>query len=246
MPLNIPKTLKDFPLGKIQNPQLVKNISALGLEELNINVQTLGNLMLCFDAESNASVIAAGETHLIPQRIEREGNILFVEARNLGAYVRTGQKQKILIEIHIPIHSKVNIEFTAGVVILNGGQGDVHIRGKFGEVAGITHSKSVRIQLRGGDVSLNELSGTADIDMALGSVTLGWTELHGTERIKVHCGFGGVDLLLPSNIAQVEDQGGLFKEKRVNTPGGTDIYARIGFGGLDVLDWGVDPDKDED
>ncbi|GEM_PF-2809198 len=245
MPLNLPKTLREFPVGAIQNPQIVKSIPADGLEELRIDLQTLGNLMICFDVESEATVVVAGETHLLPQRIERNGNILFVEGRNMGAYVRQGPKQKFLIEMHIPVQATVRIAFVAGVVILNGGEGDVTIRGKFGEVAGITHSKNIHIQLRGGDVSLNELSGAADIDVSLGSVTLGWTELRGAERVKVHCGFGGVDLLLPADVTPLEDQSGLFKEKKVTTPSGTDIYARIGFGGLDVLNWGVEqPDKE--
>ncbi|MFD0713191.1 hypothetical protein [Paenibacillus sp. GCM10027626] len=243
MPLLIPKSLQQFPIGEIRDPLIAKSFPAAGLEELRIDVQTLGNVLIRFDAETDVSVTAAGEGHLLPQRVEREGNTLVVEGRNLGSYFRSGQKLKILIEIRVPEHTKVNISFWAGVVILSGGTGEVNIRGKFGEVSGITHSERVTIRLRGGDVSLNELHGTADIHVSLGSATLGWTELRGTERIKVHCGFGGVDLLLPPGISPVEDQGGFFKLKKVASPEGSSIEAKIGFGGLDVLDWGIERDK---
>lgn len=83
---------------------------------------------------------------------------------------------------------------------------------------------------------MNELSGEADIHITLGSATLGWTELLGSERIQVHCGFGGVDLLLPPGISPVEERGGFFKKKKVQTKLGTEIAAKLGFGGLDVLD----------
>jgi hypothetical protein len=51
---------------------------------------------------------------------------------------------------------------------------------------------------------------------------------------------GGVDLLLPPGVAPQEDQGGLFKTKTVRTAQGSLIQAKIGFGGLDVLDWGIE------
>jgi hypothetical protein len=246
MALYIPKTLQEFPVGAIRDPQIVKRIPAAGLEELRVDVQTLGNLMLCFDAQDEVEIVGAGDPHLLPDQIERDGAVLRVAGRNLGTYIRHGQKQKILMEVHLPAETKLSIRFTAGVVILNGGQGDVDIQGKFGEVAGISHAQHVRIQLRGGDVSLNELSGAATIRVDLGSVTLGWSELRGSEQIEVSCGLGGVDLLLPPGVAPQEDQGGIFKAKTVNTPQGTSIQAKIGFGGLDVLDWGIESPSDTD
>jgi hypothetical protein len=239
MALNPPKTLLEFPVGAIYNRQIEKRIPTDGLEILRINTPVLGNMMLCFDADREASLVAAGDAKLLPQRVEREGNALVVEADNMGAYLRHGQKQKILVDIHVPCQTRVDATFTGGVLILNGGEGDVTVNARYGEVAGITHARNVKIQLRGGDVSLNELPGVADINVSLGSATLGWTELHGTERVHVHCGFGGVDLILPPGISPVEEQGGLFKEKRVSTPEGTDIQAKLGFGGLDVFDWAI-------
>ncbi|GED17203.1 hypothetical protein [Aneurinibacillus migulanus] len=244
MPLLPPKTLCKFPSGAIKNPVVVKNIAAAGLEELYIDVNVLGNLLICFDAESNVTVVSAGEKHLLPERIERVERSLVIEGRNMATYFRHGQKQKIFTEVHLPLQTKVSASFTAGVIILNGGEGDVDIKGQFGEVAGITHSKNININLRGGDVSLNELSGKASINISFGSVTLGWTELRGTEQINTQCGFGGVDLLVPPHITPVEEQGGLFKEKKITTLSGTNIHARVGFGGLDVLDWGLEePDE---
>lgn len=239
MSLNLPKTLTEFPTGGIYNRQIDQAFPTDGLEILQIKAKVLGNMMLCFDAGLEASLVAAGDPELLPQKIARERNTLIVEAENLGAYAKHGQKQKILIEIHVPPQTRVDAAFTGGVLILNGGEGEVTIRGKFGEVSGFTNSRKINIQLGGGDVSLNEIHGEADINVSLGSSTLGWTELHGTERVHVHCGFGGVDLVLPPGIAPVEDHGGLFKEKRVMTPEGTDIYAKIGFGGLDVFDWAI-------
>ncbi|WP_240961458.1 DUF4097 domain-containing protein [Aneurinibacillus aneurinilyticus] len=240
MALHPPKTLYKFPMGAINNPVVVKNITAAGLEELCIDVNILGNLLICFDAESSATVVSAGEEHLLPERIERVERSLVIEGRNMGTYFRHRQKQKILTEVHLPLQTKVNASFMAGVIILNGGEGDVDIKGRFGEVAGITHSKNVNISLGGGDVSLNELSGKASLNISFGSATLGWTELRGTEQVNIHCGFGGVDLLLPSHITPIEEHGGLFKKKKIATLSGTTIHATVGFGGLDVLNWDLE------
>lgn len=237
MTLNIPKSLQEFPAGAILNPLVNKTMPSEGLEELHIDVQTLGNLLLCFDAESESTVVIAGEEHLLPQRVERVGNRLVIEGGNMWAYFRGGQKKKILIEIHIPAQTKVNVSFTAGAVLLNGGEGDVYIQGRYGEIAGITHSKNVHINLRVGDVTINELSGAAEISLLLGSSTLGWTEFCGQEKVKVECKFGGIDLLLPPGLPSMKEKGVLFKEKRINSLTGTDIYAKIGLGGLDVLEW---------
>jgi hypothetical protein len=239
MALNPPKTLLEFPLGGIYDRQIEKSFPADGLETLHIDAKVLGNMLLCFDAEREASIVAAGDMGLLPQRIEREGDTLILQADNLGAYAKSGQKQKILVEVHVPRRTNVEAAFTGGVLILNGGEGDLTVNGKFGEVSGITHARKIEINLGGGDVSLNEIPGEADIHVSLGSSTLGWSELRGTEHVRLHCGFGGVDLVLPPGIAPVEDQGGMFKEKRVTTPEGTDIYAKIGFGGLDVFDWAI-------
>jgi hypothetical protein len=237
---NTPRTLQEFPLGMLQDPAIDKRIPATGLEELHVTAQTLGNLMICFDVEDEARVIAAGEIGLLPQRIEREDGTLYMEGASLRDYVRHGQNQKILIEVHVPVQTRVHVEMFAGVVILNGGEGDVTIQGRFGEVAGVTNTRSLRAHLKAGDVTLYELHGMADIQVSLGSVTLQWSELDGSEQINVRCGLAGVDLHLPPGIAPVEDLGGMFKQKTVETPQGTRIHAQIGFGGLDVLEWSAD------
>lgn len=240
----VPRTLQDFPLGAIQDPAIVKSIPATGLDELRVTAQTLGNLMICFDAETEARVIAAGESALLPQRIERIGNALVMEGSSLRDYIRHGQNQKILIEIHVPLQTYVHIQMFAGVVILNGGEGDVTIQGNFGEITGVTNSHNLSAHLKAGDVTLYELHGTADIRVSLGSVTLKWSELDGSEQINVRCGLAGVDLHLPPGISPVEDLGGLFKSKTVETPQGTRIHAQIGFGGLDVLEWAAEVAED--
>jgi hypothetical protein len=239
MTLALPKTLREFPAGAIYNRQIEKTIPADGLDTLRLNAQVLGNTLLCFDADGEASVVAAGDPVLMPSRVEREGNTLVVEGRNLKAYARHGQKQKILIEIHVPPSTKVEATFTGGVLILNGGEGEVTINGRFGEVAGVTQSRQVAIHIGGGAVELNELPGEAEIDLSVGSATLGWTELRGTERVRVHCALGAVDLVLPPGIAPVEDQGGVGKQKWVRTPAGSEISAKVGFGGLDIYDWAI-------
>lgn len=234
MPLNTPKFLWDYLPDAHRDIGLAKRIPADGLEELRVDVQTLGNLLLHFDARQQADVLAAGDAHLLPGRVERVGNILHVEGRNLGAYFNQGQTRKVLLELHLPAAIKVSVKFVAGSVTLHGGAGDVRIRGNVGEVRGITQSKSVRVRLRCGEVALNELPGRAGIDVALGNVALRWSRLRGTERVHARAGLGAVDLFLPQGVAQQDECHVLFSEKRVNTPEGTSIFARVGFGGLEV------------
>lgn len=231
----IPRMLWDLPPDGACGGRSVIRLPAEGLQELRVDVQTLGNLVLCFDAGRSAEIVMEGDAHLLPARVERIGDILHVEGRNLGAYFDRGQRSKVLIELHLPAPVRVRVGFVAGAVILNGGSGDVDIRGNFGEVTGITHAGSVRVKLRCGDVSLRELAGTADIDVALGNVSLGWSRLRGTERVRARTGLGAVDLVLPPGVAPLEERGGFCREKRLVTPQGTDIDAKVGFGGLDVL-----------
>lgn len=240
----VPRTLQEFPLGAIRNPSIVRSLPTAGLDELCIAAQTLGNLIVCFDAEDEARVIAAGDAALLPQRIDRVENALLIEGTSLRQYFRHGQNQKILIEVHVPVQTRVQIDMFAGVVILNGGEGDVSVRGNFGEVSGVTQTRNFKARLRAGDVTLYELHGSADIRVSVGSVTLKWSELDGSEQIDVSCGLGGVDLHLPPGITPVDDVSGLFKRKVVDTPEGTHIHARIGFGGLDVMEWAAEVVED--
>ncbi|KEQ27570.1 DUF4097 family beta strand repeat-containing protein [Paenibacillus tyrfis] len=237
MALRTPKSLSTFPKGAIRNAQINQRFPAEGIREFRIDVHTLGNLLICFDAEDEISVVAAGESHLLPQRLFCSGGALRYEGSNFVSYLKNGQKQKILIEAHVPPETKVLAKFTAGVVILDGGRGDIDIRGTFGEVSGITHSSKMRIKLHTGDVSLNELQGEADIRLNVGSATLGWTELEGPNRIHVHCGFGGVDLLLPAVEFVAHDEGVLPRTKRITTSSGSEITAVAGLGSIDVKHW---------
>lgn len=236
----LPRTLRDFPLGAIENPVIDRTFPAAGLDVLRVRARTLGNLMICFDAEEAARVIAAGDQPLLPTRIEREGDELVLIGSSLGSYLRHGQRQKILIEVHVPRHARVDVEMLAGVVMLNGGDGPVAIRGSFGEIAGVTQTRELTARLKAGDVTLHELHANADIRVSVGSVTLRWSALDGSELIDVRCGLAGIDLQLPPGVAPVEDTGGLFKRTTVETPGGTRINAQIGFGGLDVTEWAAD------
>jgi hypothetical protein len=233
----LPRMLQDFPLGEIQNPAIVKSFPAEGLREFRVNAHTLGSLMICFDAIDEARVIAAGEAALLPQRIKREGSTLLIEGPSLLDSVQNSQNEKLLIEVHVPTHTHVDVQMSTGVVILNGGDGNVNIHGQLGEISGITNSRKVKAHLRAGDVTLYELHGTADIDVAAGSVTLKWSALDGSERINVRTALGGIDLYFPPGLFPAEHFDGLFKSKTVRTAQGTSIYAQINFGGLDIREW---------
>ncbi len=229
------RTLTDFPKGAIANPLIDQTIPATGLEHVYIDIQIMGNLLICFDAVENVTIKAAGESHLMPDRIERTGNTLHIAGKNLKSYIFKGQRKKILLELHLPKTCHVSLTFVGGVVALDGGCGDLTVKGVFGEVCGITESRKVSISLRCGDVSLNELSGEADIRISLGSSTLGWSALNGKECVNVRCGFGGVDLLLAPEIAPASDQGGFFKSKSIIAASGASILASVWFGGLETI-----------
>ncbi|WP_226002180.1 hypothetical protein [Paenibacillus sp. BJ-4] len=236
MVLRMPKSLQTFPKGAIKNAQINQRFPAIGITEFRIDVHTLGNMLICFDAEKEISFVASGEKHLLPQRICSGGTFLF-EGSNLGSYWKQGQNQKIFIEVHVPLETNVQAKFTAGVLVLDGGRGTINVEGTFGEVAGITESSNVQIKLSTGDVSMNELRGDADIRLTGGSATLGWTELTGRERINVHCGTGGIDIFLPAIETTVLDQGFLPRAKRITTHTGSEISGVIGIGTFDIKHW---------
>ncbi|WP_217560949.1 hypothetical protein [Paenibacillus sp. GbtcB18] len=209
-------------------------VPSAGLKFLELDMPVLGNLHLHFDAGEEAYVKLSGEYHLFPAYTAREGDRLILKGRNLPAYLRHGQKERLRIDIHLPEDTAVDLTFLAGVISLNGGYGPLSVKGFSGEVSGYTGSDRVRVRLRCGDVSLAGLPGEADIRIGLGSSTLRWSRLLGTEHVRVRCAFGGVELLVPPEWAQKEEQGGFFKKKRLHAPPGATVSATVWFGGLDV------------
>jgi hypothetical protein len=234
--MNLTPTLKEFPLGALRNPLIDTNFPAQGLEELRVDMKNIGNLMVCFDAMDEGRVTIAGDAQLLPQRLERVGNTLVIEQK-LKSHTQNIQNQKLLIEIHVPRETRINIKMLAGVVMLMGGTGDVQIEGKAGEITGVTLAQNVDIHLQAGDVNFNDLRGNVNIHVSAGSVSLGWERLSGQESVNIACGVGGIDLHLPRHAVSTSDSGGLLQEKTLRLPNGTLIHAKVNFGGLDISHW---------
>ncbi|MEP6985330.1 MAG: hypothetical protein ABI970_07025 [Chloroflexota bacterium] len=234
--MNIPSYIsREFPIGQHEKLQLNKRFSAAGIDQLYIDGQTLGNLMVYFDAEEDARVLATAEEHLLPERVELEGNCLVIEAKNFRQFLKKGQAEKIRIEVHVPERTSLNVHFGAGVLMLAGGHGDVHVAGSVGEISGYSNAKKINVKLRAGDLTLSNIQGQASLNLNLGSISLDWTTLNGDEHVEAKCNLGKIDLHLPPAIAVVEDQGGWSLRKTVDVPFSTHINAQVGFGGLDVL-----------
>ncbi|MBI1279892.1 MAG: hypothetical protein GC179_17325 [Anaerolineaceae bacterium] len=234
--MNLPSYISsDFPIGKLEKLQLNKRFPAQEINELFVDAQTLGNLMVYFDAEDEVRVLGAAEEHLLPERVEVQGSRLVIEAKNFKRFLQQGQAEKIRIEVHVPVHTRLDVHFGAGVLMLAGGEGDVHVSGAVGEISGYSSAQNITIKLRAGDVTLSNIRGQAVINMNLGSISLDWAELNGDENVEAKCDFGSIDLHLPPAVAVVEDQGGLFLRKTVDVPFSTHIHAQVGFGGLDTL-----------
>ncbi|MFN8373732.1 MAG: hypothetical protein U0694_12770 [Anaerolineae bacterium] len=235
--MNLTQALKEFPPGVIHNPSLKMTLPAHGLEELRVKAYRLGTLLVCFDAIDEAYIIAAGEPHLLPQRIERVGDVLMMESQTPLSDSLHGQNQKILIEVHVPTSTRLNVEMFAGVVMLRGGTGDVTVSGKAGEITGVTFAAQVDVHLHAGDVSFNDLLGKANIRVSTGAVTLGWERLSGKEQIEVSCGVGSIDLQLPAGAADKRDFSGLRIDKTLRLPGGTHIRGQVNLGSMDIRHW---------
>lgn len=216
--------------------QITREFAAGNIVQLKMDIQVLGNVRIYFDAGETCSVSACGDPHLMPDIMEYMDDTLFISAKNLKTYLTKGQREKLLLEIHVPEQTKLSLNFLAGVVILEGGTGQVKIKGWSGEVSGRTYSQDVHIKLHCGDVSLRGLPGKARIEIGLGSASLGWAELGGREDIDISCRFGGVDLLLPLESSEKQEEGGILKKFRMQNRIGSRLKARVGFGGLDVLE----------
>ena len=240
--MNIPSySSTEFPIGQHEKLQLNKRFPATAFEELVIDAQTLGNLMVYFDAEDEARVLAVAEEHLLPERVEIVEERLVIEAKNFRQFLKKGQAKKIRIEVHVPECTSLNVHFGAGVLILAGGRGDVNVSGSVGEISGYSNAQKINIKLRAGDLTLSNIQGQASLNLNLGSISLDWTTLSGDENVEAKCNLGTIDLHLPPAIAVVEDQGGWLLRKTVDLPFSTHINAQVGFGGLDVLPAEVAP-----
>jgi hypothetical protein len=225
----------EFPIGQHEKLQLHKRFPAQGLTELYVEAQTLGNLMVYFDAEDEARVLGVAEEHLLPERVALVDGRLIMEAKNFKRFLQQGQSEKIRIEVHVPEATRLNVHFGAGVVMLKGGSGDVHVSGGVGEVSGQSSARNIDIKLSGGDITLSNIQAQANLKLHVGSMTLDWAELSGDEKVEAKCILGKIDLILPPAVAVVEDQGGIFLRKTVDIPFSTHINAQVGFGGLEVI-----------
>ncbi len=234
--MNVPSYIStEFPINPLEKLQLKQQFPAGSLDELYVDAQTLGNMMIYFDAGDEARVLGVGEKHLLPNRVEIEGSRLVIEAQNLKRFFNNGQSEKIRIEVHVPARTRVTAHFGAGALFLAGGEGEVNIKGGVGEISGYTHTGNINVRLRAGDITLANIHGQAALNLNVGSINLSWSELTGDEHVEAHCDLGTIDLHLPPAIAPIEDQGGLFLRKTVDVPFSTHINALVGFGALDVL-----------
>lgn len=225
----------EFPIEQSEELQLNKRFPTTELEELYIDAQTLGNLIVYFDAGDEAHVLAVAEEHLLPERVELEGKRLVIEAKNFRRFLEKGQAEKIRIEVHVPARTRVNAHFGAGVLYLAGGEGDVEIAGGVGEISGYSYARKLNVKLRGGHITLSNIQAQAALKINVGSISLNWSDLSGDENVEAKCDLGSIDLHLPPAVAVVEDQGGWKLRKTVDVPFSTHINAEVGFGGLDVL-----------
>ena len=225
----------EFPIGQNEKLQLYKRFPTAELDELYVDAQTLGNLMVYFDAADEARVLAIAEEHLLPERVALEDKRLVIEANNLREFLKKGQAEKIRIEVHIPEQTRLNVRFGAGVLMLEGGSGDVTVSGGVGEISGFSKAKNIDVKLRAGDVTLSNIQGQATLKLNIGSISLNWSDLTGDEKVDAKCHLGCIDLHLPPAVAVVEDQGGWMLRKTVDIPFSTCITAQVGFGGLDIL-----------
>jgi hypothetical protein len=174
---------------------------ATGIDALRIRANTLGNMMICFDSENELTLLAAGEPHLLPKKIKCVDDTLSVKAMNIGACSAKGQKKQILAEVHVPLRTNIGASFTAGVLILNGGEADLQC---FSWQPQTRMDRAVWHRTCRGPVRVRR---------------------RGSYPASGHCG--------------------LFKQKGLSTPHGTNIHIKLGFGGPDVFDWAIGQPEDE-
>lgn len=211
------------------------------VNSLVIDAQVLGNLSIHGDADREARIMCSGDGHLLPDHIGLRDGELHIDCHNMRNYLKHGQQQRIDIEAHVPATTTIYVRMTAGTIDLHGTAGDLDIAGEVGDITGEIDAERVLIRLWVGEVVLNQLHRDADIQIGLGNIALGWDALYGTEHIKARCMFGGINLRLPADSKQtVQETGGFFKHKWVETPAGSSIQANMGFGGLDVATFDVE------
>lgn len=222
----------EFPIGQQERLQLDKRFPAAPVKVLVVNAQTLGNLMVYFDADTEARVMGAAEPHLLPERVELNGDQLVIEAKNFRQFLKHGQAEKIRLEAHVPPRTRLQVHFDAGVLFLTGGEGDVAVSGGVGEISGYSYARQMDVKLHAGVVALNNIQGQARLNLNVGGMNLEWSGLSGDEQVEAKCNLGMIDLRLPPGVTVVEERGGVFLRKTVNVPYSTYIDAQVGFGGL--------------
>ncbi|MEF2248533.1 MULTISPECIES: hypothetical protein [unclassified Paenibacillus] len=235
MALHLPKSLLNFPKEQLKHPVVDEQISADGLNHVDIDMQFLGQVLIVFDAEESAHIRAAGNAHLMPDTIERYGDRLIIGAKNIGSLVRNIFHSKLIMELHLPEHCSLNINFVAGAVALFGGTGALSVQGAFGEVAGLSYSPSTLVRMSCGTVNLIELKGAADIRIGFGSTEIGLSKTTGREQMRLRCGVGSIELTVVPQDAPESDHGGFFKNKMIVTPAGSRIEASVGIGAIETM-----------
>ena len=235
MTLHLPKSLLNFPKEQLKHPVLDEQIPAVGLNHVDIDMQFLGQVLIIFDADETAYIRAAGNAYLMPDTIERYGDRLIIAGKNVGSLIRNVFHSKLIMELHLPEHCSLNINFVAGAVALFGGTGALSVQGAFGEVAGLSYSPNAMIRVSFGTVNLIELKGATDIRIGFGSAEIGLSETNGREQMRLRCGVGSIELTVAPQDAPESDYGGFFKNKTIVTPAGSRIEASVGIGAIETM-----------
>jgi hypothetical protein len=234
-----PETSKNIQKAIQQpKPDFTQTFPADSFDAVEIDASIAGNIAIVGDAAGEARVQGTGyrgNRHLMPTQIEVVDRTLKITARNFLAYLVGFQWGRLELLVQIPPHARVRVRLGAGVVLLHGGGGDVHIRGLVGTVEGKTEARRINVQLGVGEIQLADANAEALLRVGWGAIELLYRRFTGAERIDARCGFGALDIRLPpSALARPNDMAGFFRSVSLPTPEGGLIKAVLGFGGLDL------------
>ncbi len=234
MSLQLPKSLLKFPREKLANPVLQERIDADGITDIELDFHYTGRFLIRFDAVDEITLRAVGNKSLFPDQFERLGNRLIIRGRNLSSVIRSIFDVDFIMELHLPKHLNLTMNFFAGSTVLFGGTGALSIKGAFGEVAGLSYSTDAEVRISCGTVALIELKGLADIRVGIGSSEIGLSKTNGDEQLRVRIGVGSVEFTVNPADAPESDHGGFFKEKLIVMPSGSKIDANVGVGSIET------------
>lgn len=204
--------------ARFQEPQREAFIQGIPQQELVfpaeavhfLNVQLLGAHVVIVASDARESKVrlqwVKDRPDLLPV-CRLEGNTLSISTPLVSAVTSlVGQKEKFIVEVEVPQQTVCTVQLKTGSLFVEGLTGALDTQVFVGNIQGWYRGANLHASVGVGNVKLQGLVGSAQVQVGTGQTELVWTSLtEASAQINVHCAAGNIALRFPKELAAYVD-----------------------------------------